>query len=114
MPTQQEQKVAKAQKTGGSQSSIRGVVQRILFASPSPQAPNELYALGVYGAVRPERHRVVVEPDARLTTNTYFGRLPASYLQRWTQIRELEAVFRSVAPVGWRSTRRTPRVSRGS
>ncbi|CAM3872697.1 glycosyltransferase [Kibdelosporangium persicum] len=94
MPTQQEQKVAKPQKTGGSQSSIRGVVQRILFASPSPQAPNELYSLGTYGAVRPERHRVVVEPDARLTTNTYFGRLPASYLQRWTRIRELEAVFR--------------------
>ncbi|ALG05718.1 glycosyltransferase [Kibdelosporangium phytohabitans] len=94
MPTQQEQKAAKPQKTAGSPSSIRGVVQRIRFASPSPQAPNELYSLGVVGAVRPERHRVVVEPDARLTTNTYFGRLPASYLQRWTQIRELEAVFR--------------------
>jgi len=36
---------------------------------------------------------VVIEPDARLSTNTYFGRLPASYLQRWTPIRRLEAVF---------------------
>jgi galactofuranosylgalactofuranosylrhamnosyl-N-acetylglucosaminyl-diphospho-decaprenol beta-1,5/1,6-galactofuranosyltransferase len=94
MPTQQEQKVAKPQRSAGSQASIRRVVQRILFASPSPQAPNELYATGLVGAVRCERHRVVVEPDARVTTNTYFGRLPASYLQRWTRIRELEAVFR--------------------
>ncbi len=74
--------------------SIWRVVQRVMFASPSSQAPNELFALGVFGAVRCERRRVVIEPDARLTTNTYFGRLPASYLQRWTQCRSLDAVFR--------------------
>jgi len=43
---------------------------------------------------------VVIEPDARMSTNTYFGRLPASYLQRWTPIRDLEAVFR-VKGSGW-------------
>jgi galactofuranosylgalactofuranosylrhamnosyl-N-acetylglucosaminyl-diphospho-decaprenol beta-1,5/1,6-galactofuranosyltransferase len=94
MPIQQERNASEPQQTAGSPSSVRGVVQRIRFASPDPRAPNELYSLAVVGTVRPERHRVVVKPDARLTTNTYFGRLPASYLQRWTRIRELDAVFR--------------------
>jgi galactofuranosylgalactofuranosylrhamnosyl-N-acetylglucosaminyl-diphospho-decaprenol beta-1,5/1,6-galactofuranosyltransferase len=65
-----------------------------MFAPPNPQAPTELYAVGKSGAIRCERRRVVVQPDARVSTNTYFGRLPASYLQRWTPIRRLEVVFR--------------------
>jgi len=78
----------------GSEPDIWHVVQRVMFASPNPKAPNELYARGEMGAVRCERRRVVIEPDARVSTNTYFGRLPASYLQRWTPIRQLEAVIR--------------------
>src|SRR6266545_8035040 len=77
----------------GPGPDIWQVVQRVMFASPNPKAPDELYAHGIRGAVRCERRRVVVEPDARMTTNTYFGRLPASYLQRWTPIRHLEAVL---------------------
>ncbi|MGH3858514.1 glycosyltransferase [Actinokineospora sp.] len=94
MPTEQEHKVAVGLGSQRSESGVWRVVQRLMFASPSPQAPNELYALAERGAVRCERRRVVIEPDARCTTNTYFGRLPASYLQRWTPLRELEAVFR--------------------
>jgi galactofuranosylgalactofuranosylrhamnosyl-N-acetylglucosaminyl-diphospho-decaprenol beta-1,5/1,6-galactofuranosyltransferase len=89
MPTEHDQ-------SGSPQPdiSIWQVVQRLMFASPSPQAPGELYARGEWGAVRCERRRVIIEPDARMSTNTYFGRLPASYLQRWTPIRKLEAVLR--------------------
>ncbi|HET9138252.1 glycosyltransferase [Actinophytocola sp.] len=75
-------------------ADIWRVVQRVMFASPSPKAPDQLYRKGLWGAVRCERHRAVIEPDARLSTNTYFGRLPAGYLQRWTGVRDLEAVFR--------------------
>jgi galactofuranosylgalactofuranosylrhamnosyl-N-acetylglucosaminyl-diphospho-decaprenol beta-1,5/1,6-galactofuranosyltransferase len=90
MPTEQSSEAGVVANT----TDIWRVVQRLMFASPSPQAPDELYAKGRYGAVRCERRRVIIEPDARLTTNTYFGRLPVSYLQRWTPIRQVEAVVR--------------------
>lgn len=90
MPTEQSSEAGVVANT----TNIWRVVQRLMFASPSPQAPDELYAKGKYGAVRCERRRVIIEPDARLTTNTYFGRLPVSYLQRWTPIRQVEAVVR--------------------
>lgn len=90
MPTEQGSEAGVVANT----SNIWRVVQRLMFASPSPQAPDELYAKGRYGAVRCERRRAIIEPDARLTTNTYFGRLPVSYLQRWTPIRQVEAVAR--------------------
>src|SRR6266511_1492722 len=86
--------------TNGSEQNIWHVVQRVMFASPNPKAPNELYAYSVTGAVRCERQRVIIEPDARVSTNTYFGRLPASYLQRWTPVRNLDAVLR-VKGAGW-------------
>ncbi|WP_414636083.1 hypothetical protein [Amycolatopsis sp.] len=46
------------------------------------------------GAAVEERDRIVVEPHAFVTTNTCFGRFPASYWQRWTEIGEvtIEAV----------------------
>ena len=90
MPTEQGSEAGVVANT----TDIWRVVQRLMFASPSPQAPDELYAKGKYGAVRCERRRVIIEPDARMTTNTYFGRLPVSYLQRWTPIRKVEAVVR--------------------
>ncbi|HEX3783537.1 MAG TPA: glycosyltransferase [Pseudonocardiaceae bacterium] len=93
MPTEQGSDAA-APIASSSESSIWRVVQRLMFASPSPQAPNELYAKAEWGAVRCERRRAIIEPDARMTTNTYFGRLPVSYLQRWTPIRKIEVVFR--------------------
>ena len=94
MSSERENKGTGVPAKKDSEQDIWRVVQRVMFASPSPKAPNELYAVGKWGAVRCERRRVVVEPDARVSTNTYFGRLPASYLQRWTPIRQLEAVFR--------------------
>jgi galactofuranosylgalactofuranosylrhamnosyl-N-acetylglucosaminyl-diphospho-decaprenol beta-1,5/1,6-galactofuranosyltransferase len=93
MPAVQDDRESQESKPG-SGSNIWQVVQRVMFASPSPQAPNDLYAHGVVGAVRCERRRVVIEPDARVSTNTYFGRLPASYLQRWTPIRRLVLALR--------------------
>src|SRR4051794_12103250 len=100
MPTVRENKGSGVPADDRTESDVWRVVQRVLFASPSPKAPNQLYAAAKWGAVRFERHRVVIEPDARMSTNTYFGRLPASYLQRWTPIRDLEAVFR-VKGSGW-------------
>ena len=94
MPTEQDEKGLDQSGSTRSERDAWRVVQRVMFASPTPPAPNELYAKGVWGAVRCERRRVVIEPDARMSTNTYFGRLPASYYQRWTPVRQLEAVFR--------------------
>ena len=94
MPTQLGSETSGQPADVQSGNQIWRVIQRLMFASPSPQAPDELYAKAEFGAVRCERRRVIIEPDARLTTNTYFGRLPVSYLQRWTPIRKVEAVLR--------------------
>lgn len=64
--------------TGGT------LLQRILFAS-TWQAPTGLYAVG--GTADPDdRTRTHLGPGESLTTRTYFGRVPASYLQRWTSL----------------------------
>jgi galactofuranosylgalactofuranosylrhamnosyl-N-acetylglucosaminyl-diphospho-decaprenol beta-1,5/1,6-galactofuranosyltransferase len=68
----------------------RITAQRTLFAGPSPTAPAELYCLGTRGVVVPERDRVILDGHASATTNTYFGRFPASYWQRWTSVRSVE------------------------
>lgn len=64
-------------------------VQRTLFAPPCELGPEKLY-YSVDGAVIAERERIVLRPHTRATTNTYFGRFPASYWQRWTG---MERVF---------------------
>jgi galactofuranosylgalactofuranosylrhamnosyl-N-acetylglucosaminyl-diphospho-decaprenol beta-1,5/1,6-galactofuranosyltransferase len=68
----------------------RLVAQRTLFAGPSPEAPDELYAVAVKGVMVRDRERIVLDGHAVVTTNTYFGRFPASYWQRWTSVREVE------------------------
>jgi galactofuranosylgalactofuranosylrhamnosyl-N-acetylglucosaminyl-diphospho-decaprenol beta-1,5/1,6-galactofuranosyltransferase len=65
------------------------VTQRGLFAGPSPIIDNDLYADIVRGQARRERDRVIIEPSATVSMNTYFGRFPASYWQRWTVVREV-------------------------
>ena len=65
------------------------VTQRGLFAGPSAIIDNGLYADVVRGQARRERDRVVIEPSATVSMNTYFGRFPASYWQRWTVVREV-------------------------
>jgi galactofuranosylgalactofuranosylrhamnosyl-N-acetylglucosaminyl-diphospho-decaprenol beta-1,5/1,6-galactofuranosyltransferase len=64
-------------------------VQRTLFAPPRPEAPVDLYSVAVRGAVVRERDRLVLDGHASATTNTYFGRFPASYWQRWTSARSV-------------------------
>ncbi|TNC27448.1 glycosyltransferase [Amycolatopsis alkalitolerans] len=72
----------------------RLLAQRTFFAARSFPAPDAMYAAATLGAAVTERERVTVEPHAQVTTNTYFGRFPASYWQRYTEVAscDLEAV----------------------
>jgi galactofuranosylgalactofuranosylrhamnosyl-N-acetylglucosaminyl-diphospho-decaprenol beta-1,5/1,6-galactofuranosyltransferase len=66
------------------------VVQRAFFAAAFPETPDDLYARGTRGVVERARYRVAIQPHATLSTNTFFGRFPASYWQRWTDIKQVE------------------------
>lgn len=66
------------------------LAQRAFFAAPFPEAPDDLYSCRAQGVVERARQRVVIHPHAQLTTNTYFGRFPASYWQRWTEATHVE------------------------
>lgn len=75
---------------GAGKRRDRLVVQRGLFAGPSPLVPEDLYAQVQRGVARRERHRVELAPGSHVTTNTYFGRLHATYWQRWTAVTDVE------------------------
>ncbi|MCA1007356.1 glycosyltransferase [Rhodococcus hoagii] len=62
------------------------VAQRGLFAGPSPRVTDKMYAKIVSGAARFERRQARLEQGAVIETNTYFGRFPASFWQRWTTV----------------------------
>ncbi|PRX47933.1 galactofuranosylgalactofuranosylrhamnosyl-N-acetylglucosaminyl-diphospho-decaprenol beta-1,5/1,6-galactofuranosyltransferase [Prauserella shujinwangii] len=62
------------------------LAQRGLFAGPSGLVSKDLYAEVLGGAVTRERERITLEPAARVSGNTYFGRFPAAYWQRWTHV----------------------------
>ena len=66
------------------------VAQRGLFGGPSPLVSNDMYALIERGVAHRSRTALRLEPDARVSTNTYFGRFPASYWQRWTGVTAVE------------------------
>jgi galactofuranosylgalactofuranosylrhamnosyl-N-acetylglucosaminyl-diphospho-decaprenol beta-1,5/1,6-galactofuranosyltransferase len=68
----------------------RLVVARGVFAGPNVQVSDEMYARVVKGKARRERHALHLEVGATVDTNTYFGRLPASYFQRWTSVPEVQ------------------------
>src|SRR3954454_12320249 len=68
----------------------RIVAQRTLFAGPTPEAPAALYAVADRGVLVAERDRVTGDGNALVSTNTYFGRFPASYCQRWTSVRSVD------------------------
>ncbi len=68
----------------------RIVAQRGLFLGPSLRMPEDLYARVERGAARRERTRVELAPASLVSTNTYFGRLHATYWQRWTAVGEVE------------------------
>ena len=65
------------------------LVARSLFTGPATVIPADLYAKVLSGVANRERHRVVIHPNSEVTTNTYFGRVPASYWQRWTEVGEV-------------------------
>ncbi len=68
----------------------RLVAQRGLFGGPSPLVSDDLYVVTEAGRAHRERTRLRVERNSHLTTNTYFGRFPASYWQRWTTRDEVQ------------------------
>jgi len=68
----------------------RLVVARGLFAGPSPKVPDQLYVRLLRGKAQRERHALHLKQGATVDTNTYFGRLPASYFQRWTTVTEVQ------------------------
>lgn len=63
--------------------------QRGMFAGPAEIIPRDLYAEVLRGGAERERDRLVLRPDSAVSMNTYFGRFPASYWQRWTSVSEV-------------------------
>ncbi|RLK60051.1 glycosyltransferase [Actinokineospora cianjurensis] len=69
--------------------AARLVAQRGLFRGPDPVCPDALYTTVVSGAAERERARITVQPFSAVSTDTYFGRFPASHWQRWTVVTEV-------------------------
>ncbi|WP_414636472.1 glycosyltransferase [Actinophytocola sp.] len=69
----------------------RLIAQRGLFRGPDPVCPVDLYAQAVQGTATRQRQRLVVHAGSEVSMDTYFGRFPASYWQRWTVISEVHA-----------------------
>ena len=68
----------------------RLVVARGLFSGPSPRVTEDMYARIVRGRVVRERNALRLDDGARVRTDTYFGRFPASYFQRWTTATQVQ------------------------
>ena len=68
----------------------RLVVARGLFTGPSAQVVDDLYARIVDGRAQRERYALQLDKGATVDTNTYFGRFPASYFQRWTTVTDVQ------------------------
>ncbi|SFB01856.1 galactofuranosylgalactofuranosylrhamnosyl-N-acetylglucosaminyl-diphospho-decaprenol beta-1,5/1,6-galactofuranosyltransferase [Amycolatopsis marina] len=62
----------------------RLIAQRGLYSGPSDVVSRDLYAEVLRGVATRKRASVTLEPAAKVSGNTYFGRFPASYWQRWT------------------------------
>ncbi|MEU6696444.1 glycosyltransferase [Pseudonocardia sp. NPDC046786] len=80
---------APAAPAGGDPQPGRLVVQRGPFTGPTPLVPEDLYAEVLRGAARRERDRIELAPATLVTTNTYWGRLHATYWHRWTSVPEV-------------------------
>ncbi|GLZ46581.1 glycosyl transferase [Actinomycetospora sp. NBRC 106375] len=73
-------------------STARGewsVVGRGLYLGPTVDTPEELYAEVHRGRAERRRDRIRVGTNSHVGTNTYFGRFPASYWQRWTTAKDV-------------------------
>ncbi|MFI7117734.1 glycosyltransferase [Amycolatopsis sp. NPDC049868] len=68
----------------------RLTAQRGLYAGPSPIVSKDLYAELEWGTAVRERGGIAIEPASKVSGNTYFGRFPASYWQRWTDVTEVQ------------------------
>ena len=68
----------------------RLLAMRGLFAPPSALVSELLYAEVVTGTASRAREHIALEPKTVVSTNTYFGRFPASYWQRWTVTTEVQ------------------------
>jgi galactofuranosylgalactofuranosylrhamnosyl-N-acetylglucosaminyl-diphospho-decaprenol beta-1,5/1,6-galactofuranosyltransferase len=79
-------------ETGAPRTGGEFIAQRTLFAGPSTEAPEELYALAEKGVMVRDRDQVILDGHALVTTNTFFGRFPASYWQRWTSVRTVDVI----------------------
>ena len=62
----------------------RRVVARGLFTGTSPVANEALYAVMEKGSASRTRTELHLERGAHADMNTFFGRFPATYWQRWT------------------------------
>lgn len=71
----------------------RFVVQRGLFSGPSTLIDDDLYTHIESGLAYRSRRSVAIEPNAEIDTDTYFGRFPASYWQRWTAVKEVRVTM---------------------
>ena len=67
----------------------RLTAQRGLYAGPAPIVSKDLYAELEWGSAVRERAGIGLEPASKVSGNTYFGRFPASYWQRWTDVTEV-------------------------
>ncbi|WIX99518.1 glycosyltransferase [Amycolatopsis mongoliensis] len=63
--------------------------QRGLYAGPAPIVSKDLYAEVHRGSAVRDRGSLRLEPGTKVSGNTYFGRFPASYWQRWTTVTEV-------------------------
>lgn len=72
----------------------RLLVQRTLFAGTSAIMNDELYAVVDAGNYSRTRFGLSLEGGATAHTNTFFGRFPASYWQRWTRATEVTVTLR--------------------
>jgi galactofuranosylgalactofuranosylrhamnosyl-N-acetylglucosaminyl-diphospho-decaprenol beta-1,5/1,6-galactofuranosyltransferase len=63
--------------------------QRGLYAGPAQIVSKDLYAEVHTGSALRDRGSVRLDPGTKVSGNTYFGRFPASYWQRWTTVTEV-------------------------
>ncbi len=66
------------------------LIQHDCLRWPVPRGARRSLLAQCRGALERARERVVVQPHAQPSTNTYFGRFPASYWQRWTAVTRVE------------------------
>ncbi len=90
----------------GTSNQVQLLAQRVFFAAPFPEAPDDLYSCSTDGVIERARERVVIQPHSQLSTNTFFGRFPASYWQRWTEVTQAEvsAIVRGTGRISVRAS----------